>query len=59
LEVEFAREKSEESQLARMEKRSTLTELERGIEDRSDSEFREKRPSLESELLRRRREELG
>lgn len=52
--VEFAREKSEESQLARMEKRSTLTELERGMEDLSDSEFLENLPSLESESLRRR-----
>jgi len=56
--VELAREKSDESQLARMENRSTLTELERGMEDRlSDSEFLENRPSLESESLRRRADE--
>lgn len=55
--VLLAREKSDESQLARIEKRSTLTELERGMDERrlaSDSEFLEKRPSLESESLRRR-----
>lgn len=52
LDLELALEKSEESQFALMEKRSTLTELERGMDERSDSEFLEKRPSLESELLR-------
>lgn len=52
--VEFALEKSEEPQVARMENLSTLTELERGIEDLSDSEFLEKRPSLESESFLRR-----
>lgn len=58
-EVELAREKSELSQLARIEKRSTLTEEERGIEPRDSASLaaREKRPSLESELLRRRRAE--
>lgn len=53
-EVELALEKSEESQFALMENLSTLTELERGIEDLSDSEFLENLPSLESESFLRR-----
>lgn len=53
-EVEFALEKSDDPQVARIEYLSTLTELDRGIEDLSDSEFLENLPSLESEsfLLR-------
>lgn len=40
-----------------MENLSTLTELDLGMEDLSDSEFLENLPSLESELLRLREDE--
>lgn len=50
-EVELALEKSEESQLARTENRSTLTELERGMEERSDSEALDKGVNLLANYL--------